>query len=410
MYIKHCHNFFCRSIPFAGMLSLLTTVSIAQQTPNRGQPPTPPAPNFGGPLAGITASQLTDWKIGKNQFEASMNPNNGLGPIFNNVSCVACHSGPATGGSSPINATRFGLTSNGNFDPLTQIGGSLLQTRALKPNGVEVIPSQANTVAHRNTQPLFGLGLIEAIPASTILTGVRTTPVNGVLGRAAMVTDPVTGKKVLGRFGWKAQQPTLLAFSADAFANEMGITNRIFSTENAPNGNQTLLQQMEPPNVPSPNDQTNASTGKAGIDRLTDFMRWTAPPPPAKTTNPAIATGTQLFNQIGCTSCHVPNMNTGFNSIAALNNKNVGLYSDLLLHNMGSLADGIAQGDATPAEMRTAPLWGLSASAPYLHDGRAPTIDAAIQAHAGEGQYSASQYLKLSTLQRSQLVAFLNSL
>jgi CxxC motif-containing protein (DUF1111 family) len=365
---------------------------------------------LGGPLQGLTPGQLTDWQSGKTQFETSMVPTNGLGPIFNGNSCVACHSGPAVGGSSPINTTRFGRTSGTNFDPLISLGGSLLQSKALAAFGVEIIPSEANTVAERNTQPLFGLGLIEAIPASTILTGVRTMPDNGVLGRAAMVVDPVTGQTVVGRFGWKAQQPTLLAFAADAFVNEIGITNRIYNVENAPNGNQTLLKEMEPKNVPTPNDQTNPSTGKAGIDRLADFMRWTAPPPPPAA-NATTLTGGKLFTQIGCAACHTPSMSTGINAQnPAFNNKTVGLYSDLLLHKMGSLADGIAQGNALPSEMRTAPLWGLSASAPYLHDGRAKTVDDAIRGHSGEGEFSVTQYLNLTNAQRQQLLAFLNSL
>ena len=338
-----------------------------------------------------------------------MNPGNGLGPIFNRDSCVACHSGPAIGGSSEINTTRFGKTTGGVFDPLIALGGSLLQEKALQPFGVEAIPSQANTTAKRNTQPLFGLGLIEAIPDATILANVRTKPVNGVLGRAAMVTDPLTGKTFVGRFGWKAQQPNLLAFSADAFVNEMGITNRIFPVENAPNGNQTLLAEMEPPNVPIPNDQTNPHTGKAGIDRLTDFMRFTAPPP-AQPANASTTFGATFFMQIGCTSCHVPSMKTGTSSVTALSSQTVSLYSDLLLHDMGSLGDGIAQGNAGPKEMRTAPLWGLSASGPYLHDGRANTVDAAIRAHAGEAAYSVNQYLKLTSSQQNLLLQFLNSL
>ena len=376
--------------------------------PNPQQPPQN-SPGFGDAIAGLTGAQQQAWKDGQNQFKTKMNAGNGLGPIFNRDSCVACHSGPATGGSSGINTTRFGKTTGGVFDPLIALGGSLLQDRALQPFGVEVIPSQANTTAQRNTQPLFGLGLIEAIPDSTILANVRTKPVNGVLGRAAMVTDPVTGKTVVGRFGWKAQQPNLLAFSADAFVNEMGITNRIFPLENAPNGNDKLLAAMEPPNVPTPNDQTDPRSGKAGIDRLTDFMRLTAPPP-AQPANASTTFGATFFLQIGCTSCHVPSMKTGTNSVAALNAQTVSLYSDLLLHDMGSLGDGIVQGNAGPTEMRTAPLWGLSSSGPYLHDGRARTVDAAIRAHAGEATYSVNQYLKLNSSQQSLLLQFLNSL
>lgn len=353
--------------------------------------------------------QLHAWQAGQSQFTLRAAPNSGLGPIFNRDSCVACHSGPAIGGSSPINTTRFGRTTNGVFDPLTSLGGSLLQTQAINPIGLEKIPSQANTIAQRQTQPLYGLGLIEAITDATILSGVRTKPVNGVLGRAAMVTDPVSGKTVVGRFGWKAQQPNLLAFSADASVNEMGITNRIYLDENAPNGNEALLAKIEPPNVPEPNDQPDPKTGEAAIDRLTDFMRMTAPPP-AQPLNASTTFGLKFFMQVGCANCHTPSMTTGSSPIAALNAKTVPLYSDLLLHNMGSLGDGIAQGAAGPLEMRTAPLWGLKASAPYLHDGRAQTIDAAIKGHDGEAAPSKTQYLGLTADQQSLLVQFLESI
>ena len=196
-----------------------------QQPPQQSPQPKNP-PGFGAALDGLTGPQQGAWRDGQDQFKARMNPGNGLGPIFNRDSCVACHSGPAIGGSSEINATRFGKTTGGVFDPLIALGGSLLQERALQPIGVEVIPSQANTTALRNTQPLFGLGLIDAIPDATILANVRTKPVNGVLGRAAMVTDPVTGKPAVGRFGWKAQQANLLAFSGSTTNNVRCVKRR----------------------------------------------------------------------------------------------------------------------------------------------------------------------------------------
>lgn len=388
-------------------ISLLGPVAAYSQTTSRTQVSPPPAPNFGGPLPGLTSSQASDFQNGLAEFTFKETKPTGLGPIFNRDSCVACHGGPAPGGSSPINTTRFGRVTNGVFDPLISLGGSLLQEQAISPNGLEKIPSQANITAKRQTQPLFGLGLIEAIPDQTILAGVRTTPVNGVLGRAAMVQDPVTGKTRVGRFGWKAQQATLLAFSGDAFVNEIGITNRLFPTENAPNGNQALLAQLD--TVPDPEDRPDPNTGKSRIDRATDFMRYLAPPPPSSM-NASTAFGAKFFLQVGCNNCHTPTMTTGTNSIAALSSQTVVLYSDLLLHDMGSLGDGIVQGAAGPREMRTAPLWGLAASAPYLHDGRAATVDAAIRAHDGEAKASVGQYLNLTSDQQSLLVQFLNSL
>ncbi|PYJ78958.1 MAG: hypothetical protein DME22_26115 [Verrucomicrobia bacterium] len=309
-------------------------------------------------------------------------PERGLGPIFNNVSCVACHSAPAVGGSSAILETRFGRLLYGRFDPLTELGGSLLQQSALDP-------------------------AIEAIPDSAILLNAAIPRPDGITGRPSMVQDVVSGQPRVGRFGWKAQQATLLAFSGDAYLNEMGITSRLFPQENAPNGNTDLLALFD--NVADPEDVEDPETGKANIDNFTDFMRFLAPPPQLPLTLSA-QSGQILFNGIGCAACHTPVMHTGANSVAALDRKPVRLYSDLLLHNMGLLGDGIAQGSAHPREMRTAPLWGLRASAPYLHDGRAATVNAAIRAHDGEARYPRDRYLLLLPIQRRQLLDFLNSI
>jgi CxxC motif-containing protein (DUF1111 family) len=320
---------------------------------------------------------------------------------------VACHNGPATGGSSPVFVTRFGAFINGVFDPLADLGGSLRQERAIAPPALEVVPPQANVVARRESTPLFGLGLIDAIPDATILRGVRVAPVNGVKGKAAIITDVASGDQRVGRFGWKAQQATVLAFAGDAYLNEMGITNRFFPTENAPNGNLALLAQFD--KVADPEDTVDPATGKSDVDKVADFMELLGPPPPLPL-SPAAAQGRNVFNQVNCNLCHTPTMMTGANAVAALSNKPVNLYSDLLLHDMGSLGDGIVQSAAGAREMKTAPLWGLRASAPYLHDGRAPNVDAAIRAHDGEAKASRDQYNALSATARQQLLDFLLSL
>jgi len=321
--------------------------------------------------------------------------------------CAKCHSVPALGGSSDILVTRFGHASGSTFNPLTSLGGSLLQEFAINPIGLEHVPSQANVEAQRQSTPLFGLGLIEAIPDATIIAGTRTTPVDGILGRAALIVDVASGTTRVGRFGWKAQQATLLAFAGDAYVNEIGITNRLFPTENAPNGNLALLKQLD--TVPDPEDTVDRSTGKAGIDRLADFMRLTSPPPPVPM-NASSTFGAKIFLDAGCAHCHTPMMSTGTSSVAALNSKSVWLYSDLLLHDVGSLGDGIGQGAAGIKEMKTAPLWGVRASAPYLHDGRAPDLDAAIKGHDGEAAATKNRYLQLTPDQKQLLIEFLNSI
>lgn len=365
----------------------------------------PAKPVLGDPLPGLSTDQLNLFIDGKDDFENEEDVESGLGPIFNETSCVACHASGATGGASARNVTRFGRTTNGVFDPLESLGGSLLQDHAILPAAAETIPVQANTIIHRNPTPLFGLGLIDAIPEAAILQNVHKHPVDGVTGRPAMVTDVVSGQVKVGRFGWKNQHAVLLAFAADAYRNELGITNRYFPTENAPNGDATLLAKYD--FVADPEDAP--ATGLADFEKVANFMKYLAPAP-TKPLSASAAAGRDLFGKAGCVVCHVPSMMTGPSSEAAFNHRPVSLYSDLLLHNMGSLADGVSQGDATELEMRTAPLWGLQYSAPYLHDGRAATVDAAIMAHDGEGKVSRDRYAKFSAAQKKQLADFLMSL
>ncbi len=362
---------------------------------------------FGVPLPGLNRVQFADFRVGLEEFLRAETVEGGLGPIFNDVSCVACHSAPTPGGASDRRVTRFGSTATGVFDPLESLGGSLLQAMAIDRAVQERVPQQANVVIRRESTPLYGMGLMEAIPDAVLRqSAVRPKP-DGVRGRAAEVVDVTTGQKRVGRFGWKAQQATLLAFAGDAYLNEMGVTSRFFPHENAPNGNEALLARFD--KVADPEDEVDPVTGKGDIDVVADFMRFLAAPPMLQM-NPSARQGEVLFQQVGCAVCHTPVLTTGPSSIQALNQKPVWLYSDLLLHDMGSLGDGIVQAAAGPTEMRTAPLWGLRASAPYLHDGRAATMEQAIVAHEGEGRASRDRYLRLTPSQRRQLAEFLNTL
>jgi CxxC motif-containing protein (DUF1111 family) len=352
-----------------------------------------------------SAEQQALFIDGKADFEKTEDVEGGLGPVFNENSCVACHNGGATGGGSPRNVTRFGRVSSAGFDSLEALGGSLLQDQAILPIALERVPREANLVVRRNSTPVFGLGLMEAIPDAAILANVRRQPVDGVTGKPSLVTDVVSGQKRVGRFGWKAQQATVLAFAADAYRNEMGVTNRYFPTENAPNGDAIRLAKSD--FVRDPEDAP--ATGPADFERVANFMKFLGAPPAAPAT-PGSGAGRQLFEAAGCVLCHVPSMQTGPSKIAALDRKEVRLYSDLLLHDMGSLGDGVVQAPAGPREMRTAPLWGLRHSAPYLHDGRATTVDAAISAHDGEGRVSRERYQRFSPAQKRQLAEFLMTL
>lgn len=364
-------------------------------------------PGFGDALPGLTDAQQAAFEDGRQEFLKAETPETGLGPIFNGHSCVQCHAAPAVGGSSGVAVTRFGRMVNGRFDPMEEQGGSLLQQFSINPAVRETVPAEATIVARRMTTPLFGAGLIEAIPDDAIVRNAGAPKPDGITGRPHLVTDVATGQGRVGRFGWKAQQATLASFSADAYLNEMGITNRFFPNENAPNGNHALLARAD--RVGDVEDTADPATGRSDFDLAADYMRLLAPPPQAPATASSRA-GETLFTQIGCAACHTPVMRTGPSPIAALDRKPVALYSDLLLHDMGSLGDGIGQGFAEPREMRTAPLWGLRARRQLLHDGRAGTVDAAILAHDGEAAPSRDRYRRLTPPLRRQLLDFLNTI
>jgi CxxC motif-containing protein (DUF1111 family) len=367
------------------------------------------APSFGDPLPGLTADQLARFQAGKAAFAEAEDAADGLGPVFNDASCANCHGLPAVGGGSDTLETRFGRFANGVFDPLAQFGGSLIQVNGIGPFGGynyvgEVVPRQANVVAQRRTTPLFGLGLVDAVPDARFFLIAQEEQHNNPLiaGQVSVVTDAASGQQRVGRFGWKCQQATLFTFSGDAYLNEMGITTPMFPAENCPQGNCALLEG-NPANT-EPNDLDNST-----LQKFTDFMSFLAPPPGGAVTRDAQA-GQLIFNQIGCADCHRPTMVTGPSPVAALNQVTFHPYSDFLLHDMGPLGDGIAQNQATGRLMRTAPLWGVRVMTSFLHDGRATTLRGAILAHAGQGGPTRARFANLSATNQARLIAFLNSL
>ena len=409
-----------RSWIVAGLCASALAVSAAAWAQNPGQRPAErprgdPAQadargggtRFGDALPGLSAAEFAEFAAGKAEFINIEDVDGGLGPIFNNSSCVSCHGIPAVGGSSSALVTRFGRSSANGFDPLASLGGSLLQAMAIDPAVQEIVPPSANVIAQRQSTPLFGLGLIEAIPDRAIVDGARRIKPFGIRGRPAEVVDVATGQARIGHFGWKAQLATLLDFAGDAYLNEMGVTSRLFPHENAPNGDLALLAQYDL--VADPEDEVDPVSGKGDIDFAADFMRLLAPPPPGRSSGSA-SRGEFVFEQVGCALCHTPVLMSGPSPIRALDRKPVALYSDLLLHDMGALGDGIAQGDAGPTEMKTPPLWGARVNAPYLHDGRAGTLDQAIRLHDGEARVVRDRYLQLSPDAQRQLVDFVETL
>jgi len=380
-----------------------------------------PQPKMGAPLRGLAATERTRFDAGSIDFRHVFAAPEGLGPIFNQNACSSCHNNPI-GGSGSITVVRFGFydPKGIGFDPLSSLGGSLLQAQAINVACSEVVPGAANVQAQRVTPSALGLGLIEAIPDAAIASRETNPPSPAVSGRAHMVTPLETpqGPLRVGRFGWKAQVATVLTFSGDALLNEMGITNRLVPAENAPNGNVPLLLQYD--TVPDPEDGPNGQ-GLHFIDRITDFQRYLAAPPQTPRSG---MTGEQIFASVGCTHCHVASFSTRNDPSLepALRNQVIRPYSDFLLHDMGPAADFIAQGQATVQELRTPSLWGMRARDPLWHDGRiaggtlaqrilGPT--GVIFQHAAfgsESETSAIAFAALSPADKDKVVLFLDSL
>jgi CxxC motif-containing protein (DUF1111 family) len=369
----------------------------------------PPPTNFGDPYRDLTAAERTRFVAGQATFESPEDISDGLGPVFNENACAVCHAVGAPGGGGTRLETRFGRIVNGQFDPMVAFGGSLIQDHGIGVLGGvdfagEVVPLQATISAQRRTTPLFGLGLVDNVPDSVLLEIAKFEAAASpeTAGRANIVLDAASGQQRVGRFGWKCQEPTLLSFAGDAYLNEMGITTPMFPDENCPQGNCNLLATPGLP--PVPNDADDSA-----LVRFADFMTFLAPPPRGSG-NAQVFAGGSLFERIGCAQCHLPVVQTGPNSSKALDRVVFRPFSDFLLHDMGSLGDGIAQNGAGQREMRTAPLWGVRIITTFLHDGRASNLTDAILAHDGQGRSARNRFANLSQDQRAALIAFLNSL
>jgi CxxC motif-containing protein (DUF1111 family) len=271
-----------------------------------------------------------------------------------------------------------------------------------------VIPPQANVVARRVAIPLFGAGLVEAIEDETLraIEDPFDRDRDGVSGRAALVTDVASGERRIGRFGWKAQHATLLSFGADAYRSEMGITNDVFPEELALGVSSEQMRVCDP--IPEPEDARDQRTRRRGIDNFASFMKFLAPLGRGPIDDAARA-GEQVFAAIGCAACHTPALQTGPSSNPLFNRRPVPLFSDLLLHNVGT-GDGIPQGAAAPNEFRTPALWGVRFRRPLLHDGSAATVEDAIRRHEGEADIARRGFEQLGDGARSALIAFLRSL
>ncbi len=364
---------------------------------------------MGDPVSGITAEEFELFRLGLEDFLEVEDAAEGLGPVFNGRSCAQCHAIPAIGGSGTVLENRAGiLHEDGSFEEFP--GGSNFQMFSLPIHSIQAaIPPEANSVAHRKSLPLFGNGLVEAVPDETLLAlaDPDDTDGDGVRGRLPLILDRESGQLQLGRFGWKSQQSSLFTFGAEAYRDEMGITNDLFLREACPWGvDCELLELIDP--APDPEDGPELATGLRGVDNFANFLRLLGPPTRGEI-DEEVLRGEQIFNSVGCQSCHVEALETGSSPFKALSFKRFYPYGDFLLHDVGT-GDGIGQAGAKPNEIRTVPLWGVRFRGPFLHDGRASNLTEAILLHKMEAETSRQAFEALSEEQTRVLLQFLKSL
>lgn len=409
---------------------------------------------FGQAAPNVMGASLAKHDAGDEAFAAEFAPRasaghpGGLGPIFHNVSCESCHVGDGRGkpemANGEMNAlllrlSTMGANEHGELNPVAGFGGQL-QDQAVAgvapegkftiaysevpgsftdgtayslraprynihntylplPGGVQVSPRMAS--------PVFGLGLLEAIDEQTILAAADPNDRNndGISGKANYVWDVKSQKIALGRFGWKANQPSLAQQNAAAFNGDMGVTSSLF-----PNESSAGQVQAIPAHAPEVNDET--------LNAVLHYTRTLGVPARRNITDPAVQRGKVVFDAAKCNACHTPSVRTGtLQGVPEVSNQNIFPYTDMLLHDMGEgLADNRPDFQANGREWRTTPLWGLGLTATVnkhtflLHDGRARNVMEAILWHGGESQQSRDYVRRLPKADRDALLAFLGSL
>ena len=374
-----------------------------------GTDPAEPPPAPGEPVAGLSTGERGRFLVGRALFERLATADEGLGPLYNAERCSDCHDQPAVGGGGTqrfrvLKATRF---ADGRCDLLRAEGGDNIQRRVtdlLVAHGMgpEIVPPTATDTALMTAPPLFGLGLVEAVPDAVLAESADPDDLDGdgISGRLPRLPDGRTA-----RFGRKGDASTLEDFVDTALRFELGFTTAAHPAEEARNGIAVPVAAD-----PMPDPEIDAAT----MGQLTDYVRFLAPPAPEADLPPAVrdtvSRGGALFRQIGCASCHREELRTGSSSAPALANRTIRPWSDLLLHDLGPGLADVCGVDASPTELRTAPLWGLRHRTRYLHDGRAADIAAAISAHGGEAAAARDAFLSLPDDTRRAIVRFLNSL
>jgi CxxC motif-containing protein (DUF1111 family) len=432
------------------------------------------ASNAGQPLPGIPADEMAFFNNGAARFveieTVTGSANNGLGPRFNGNQCALCHAQPAIGGSSPaanplislatlagarnsvpwflyangpIREVRFKRNPDGTVDGGVHAvyviagrsdapGCDIAQPDFGLPGDPQTARGGNSNLSFRIATPLFGLGLIEAIPDSAILANNAEESSSkmraGIHGHPNAMLSGVANRSpndgTITRFGWKAQNKSLLIFAAEAYNVEMGITNMLFPQERDYTPGCLFNATPEDATNFSPAGQNGAAAYTAvlsDIEAFANFMRMLAPPAAAPDTDSTIR-GRDLFVKAGCGYCHTPTLTTakaissGGAQVpsAALSNQPVHLYSDLLVHRMGkNLADGVTQGSAGPDEFRTAPLWGVGQRIFFLHDGRTSDLVEAILAHRSphsEANRVVDRFRRLRVSEQQDVINFLRGL
>jgi CxxC motif-containing protein (DUF1111 family) len=405
--------------PRAIVLAMTATTSmfvIAFTYAVQGQGATEAPAGFDNKTNGLISQAQFDADLAT--FEERDGIADGLGPVYNAQSCAECHQNPVTGGVSQISELRAGHLSAGSF--VDAPGGSLINDRAIDARIQERVPGAENVRTLRLSTNTLGLGFVEAISNTTLKHIVNAQPsdsfnagVPGIAGQA--ITVPVleaNNALRVGRFGWKNQNASLLSFAADAYLNEVGITNRFLPTENTSLG----LSVAGFDHVADPEDVDN------DIDVFAEFMRATkVPPRDGSATSADAVTGSRIFTNIGCGICHTPTIVTAspgtringgaFTVPAALGNTIIHPYSDFALHDV-STGDGIVQngGQSTRNKVRTAPLWGVRTHDRHMHDGGSLTFNESILRHGGEATNVINKYRALGSTAQNQLITFLKSL
>ncbi len=381
---------------------------------------------FSRPAANLSDKALEKHAAGDVNFEDSFVTapaaiDGGLGPLYNNTSCISCHVNDGRGkpffDDGRISSVLVRLSHNGNEPglPIPVEGfGLQLQNKSVfnkvSEAEVEVIyeyvqKELADGTTIKLRKPTYQLlDPYTPLPAN-VQTSVRTAP--PVFGKPNYVTNDKTGQRQLGRFGWKANQPTVLQQVAVAYNQDMGITSPYYKKEN-------IYQNTEAQDGLDDDPEISQQT----LDQTTFYVETLGVPAKRNVNDPMVKRGKKLFNRAGCQSCHTPRYTTGTNAdIPAVSNQVIFPYTDLLLHDMGKeLADHRSDFEASGREWRTAPLWGIglvesiNGHQSFLHDGRAQSILEAILWHGGEGQKSREFVKQLSKTDRRALVAFVKSI